>query len=496
MKIKRKQEPVGIVDIGSNSIRLCVYDGAARVPVPLFNEKAVCALGQGLGTSGRLNPEGVEKAVAAVGRFVALTRAMEVEWLDVLATAAVRDAGDGADFVRRLERSFDIEVKVLSGGQEAKLAALGVLCGIPEADGVVADLGGGSLELVTVQDGDVGGHVTMPLGVLRMAEAAGDDRGKAGELIDHHLKKVKWLTTGRGRALYAVGGAWRAIARICIAQTHHPLTVLDTFSLDPREALRIIDLVANQSRKSLEKVPGVSKKRLSALPLAALLLDRIIRATQPDRLVFSIYGMREGQFFKRLPERLKQQNPLISVCRLLAQTNSRFPEHGDELMAWLAPLFPQETPREAKLRHAACLVSDIFWNEHPDYRAEQAFLKVLRLPFMGVPHRDRIALAYTILVRYQGDDDGAHGRMAAQMLDDDELRRCRLSGQALRLAHAVSGGAPNLLKQTRLLADRGQLILDVPADNPAFAIENDRTFDRLAKALDCESLVFRRVIPA
>jgi exopolyphosphatase/guanosine-5'-triphosphate,3'-diphosphate pyrophosphatase len=496
MRIKRKQEPVGIIDIGSNSIRLCVYDGAVRVPVPLFNEKAVCALGEGLGTSGRLNPAGIEQAMVAVGRFVALSRAMEVEWLDILATAAVRDASDGAAFVRRLEAAFDVEVKVLSGGQEAKLAALGVLCGLPDADGIVADLGGGSLELVTVKDGDVGGHVTMPLGVLRMAEAAGDDRGKAGELIERHLKKVKWLSKGKGRSLYAVGGAWRAIARICIAQTHHPLTVLDTFSLDPREALRIIDLVASQSRKSLEKVPGVSKKRVSALPLAAQLLDRIIRATQPDRLVFSIYGMREGQFFKRLPERLRQQDPLISVCRNLALSKSRFPEHGDELMAWLAPLFPKETAREAKLRHAACLTSDMFWNEHPDYRAEQAFLKVLRLPFMGVPHRDRIALAYTILVRYQGDEDGIHGAMAAQMLDEVELKRCRIAGLALRLAHTVSGGAPNLLKQTRLVADRGDLILEVPHGNPAFAIENDRTFDRLARAMDCGSLIFRRVIPA
>jgi exopolyphosphatase/guanosine-5'-triphosphate,3'-diphosphate pyrophosphatase len=492
MKIRRKQEPVGIIDIGSNSIRLCVYDGAARVPVPLFNEKAVCALGLGLGKTGRLNPEGVEQAMAAVGRFVALSRAMEVEWLDILATAAVRDASDGAQFVDRLEQTYGVEVKVLSGGQEARLAAMGVLCGIPDADGIVADLGGGSLELVTIKGGDVGKYVTMPLGVLRMVEAAGDDRDKASDLIEKHLKNVKWLAGGKGRALYAVGGAWRAIARICISQTHHPLTVLDTFSLEPREALRIIDLVATQSRKSMEKVPGVSKKRLAALPLAALLLDHVIRATGPSRLVFSIYGMREGQFFKRLPERLKVQDPLLSVCRNLALMNARFPEHGDELMNWTGALFPADGARESKLRHAACLASDIFWNEHPDYRAEQAFLKVLRLPFMGVPHRDRVALAYTILVRYQGADDGPHGEMAVQRLDEADLRRCRLAGLALRLAHTVSGGAPNLLRQTRLLADKSELVLEIPPGHPAALLENDRTFDRLARAMDCDRLVLRR----
>lgn len=493
MKIKRRQEPVGIIDIGSNSIRLCVYDGAARVPVPLFNEKAVCALGLGMGKSGMLNPEGMEQAMAAVGRFVALSRAMEVERLDILATAAVRDAADGADFVGQLESRYHVEVKVLSGGQEAKAAAMGVLCGTPDADGIVADLGGGSLELVTVQNGDFGDHVTMPLGVLRLAEAAGDDRTKADEVITKYLKKVPFLHQGQGRALYAVGGAWRAIARICISQTHHPLTVLDNFAIDPKEALRIIDLIAGQSRKSLEKVPGVSKKRVGNLPLAALLLDRVIRATNPSNLVFSIYGMREGQFYRRLPEGLRQQDPLLSVCRQMAQMNSRFPEHGDELMAWMAPLFPGETAHDARLRHAACLVSDIFWNEHPDYRAEQAFHRLLRLPFMGVPHRDRAAIAYTVYQRYQGDDDTAHAQMAIQLLDESDLKRCRVTGIALRLAHTLSGGAPNLLKRTRLLFDGDDVIIEVPGGNPAFAIENDRTFDKLAKASGCVNLVFRKV---
>ncbi len=492
MKIKRRQEPVGIIDIGSNSIRLCVYDGASRVPVPLFNEKAVCALGQGLGASGRLNPEGVDHALKVISRYVALSRAMEVERLDILATAAVRDAGDGEEFARAIESQNGVDVKILSGGQEAKLAATGVLCGTPDADGIVADLGGGSLELITVANGDFGDHVTMPLGVLRLAEASGDDRAAASAIVDDHLKKVPWLDQHQGRDLYAVGGAWRAIARICITQTHHPLTVLDNFSLDAREALRIIDLVSSQSRKSLEKVPGVSKKRVGNLPMAALTLEKVIRAVNPERLVFSIYGMREGQFYRRLPDRLKSEDPLLWVCRQMALMNARFPEHGDELMAWMAPLFPGETPHDARLRHAACLISDIFWNEHPDYRAEQSFLRVLRLPFMGVSHRDRAAIAFTIYQRYQGSDDSLHAQMASGLLGEADQKRCRLTGMALRLAHTLSGGAPNLLRETRLLFEDGNLILEAPANNPAFAIENDRTFDRLAKVVDCADLIFRR----
>lgn len=493
MKIWHRVEPIGIIDIGSNSIRLCVYDIGHRVPVPLFNEKGVCALGRGLGSSGRLNPEGVIAARAVVGRFVALCRAMEVERLDILATAAVRDAEDGPAFVAELEERYGVRIKVLSGGQEAKMAASGVLCGSPDADGIVADLGGGSLELVTVQNGKSGRHVTMPLGLLRLSEASGENRDRAGEIVDNRLSGIPWLEEGQGRNLYAVGGAWRALARICIAHTHHPLTVLDNFSLDAKEALSLLDLVSIQSRKSLEKIPGLSRKRLPGVPLAALILERVTREVKPSRLVFSIYGMREGQFFRRLPERLRAEDPLLSVCRRMALSNSRFPEHGDEVLAWMAPLFPNETAHAARLRHAACLVSDIFWNEHPDYRAEQAFLRILRLPFMGVGHDDRAAIAFTIYCRYQGAEDSPVVARAIQLLDEESLRRCRAVGQALRLAHTLSGGAPNLLRQTRLIAEQRYLVLEMPADNPAFVLDLDRAFDRLARSLGCEALLARRV---
>ncbi len=493
MKIKRVMEPVGIVDIGSNSIRLCVYDGASRVPVPLVNEKAVCGLAQGLGASGRLNPAGIEEALAVVGRFVILTRAMDVVRLDVLATAAVRDASDGDAFIAEIKRRTGVEVKVLSGGQEARLAALGVLCGTPEADGIVCDLGGGSLELVTVANGRFGQHVTMPLGLLRLSEASSDNRNVAAGIVERHLTDIPWLGEGQGRTVYAVGGAWRTLARICIAHTHHPLSVLDNFNIDAREALRIIDLVAAQSRKSLEKVPGVSKKRVAGLPLAALVLDRVMRRIQPKRLAFSIYGMREGQFFKRLPDKLKAEDPLLSVCRQLAQLNSRFPAHGDELMAWMAPLFPAEVPHHARIRHAACLVSDAFWSEHPDYRAEQAFLRMLRLPFMGVSHADRAAIALTVFIRYQGIEEATVVQLATGLLDEGAIRRCRITGTALRLAHTLSGGAPNLLRLTRLKIEGSSIVLEVPADNPAFISDPDRSFDRLARAVDCETLVFRKV---
>ncbi|MBF0130049.1 MAG: Ppx/GppA family phosphatase [Alphaproteobacteria bacterium] len=488
----RRERPVGIVDIGSNSVRMVVYEGMRRTPLPMFNEKAVCALGQGLERTGRLNPEGVVMAFLAVGRFARLAREMGVEQLNILATAAVRDAEDGGAFVAELERRCGVNVRVLSGAQEAELAALGVLCSIPEARGLVADLGGGSLELVMVSEGTFGDFATMPLGVLRLSDASGGDRAVASDLVDRHILKLGWLGEARGKTLYAVGGAWRALARVCISQAAYPLQVLDNFTIAQADALQVASTIARPSRKSLEKVPGVSVKRLAYLPQAALVLERLLLAVRPERVVFSIYGMREGEVYKRRPPRIRREDPLISACLHMVQCAGRFAEHGEELMDWTSPLFADETPSQRRLRRAACVLGDVFWNEHPDYRAEQAFLRVLRLPFMGLDHRDRASLALAVYIRYKGDDAGDPARQARQLLDEEQFRRMNVLGLALRLGHTMSGGAPHLLRQTRLDPAPGHLVLTLRGRDPAFPPGVfERRLERLAAALGLRADIVR-----
>ncbi|TAN48816.1 MAG: Ppx/GppA family phosphatase, partial [Rhodospirillales bacterium] len=407
-----RRHPVAIIDIGSNSIRLCVYDGLIRTPTPMFNEKVLCALGQGLDARGRLNPDGVVMAKAALGRFIALARAMGAARIDILATAAVRDAKDGADFVASIERETGAKITVLSGEEEAKLAALGVMCGKPGMTGLVADLGGGSLDLVEVDHGGFGSFASLPLGVLRIAEKAGDDRAKALDYIEKHLNKNDWLLAMQGQPLYAVGGAWRSLARLCIAQTGYPLQVLDNFTIGRREADGLVDLISRQSRRSLEKFGAVSKKRVATLPQAALLLSHLMVLAKPERLVFSVYGLREGQFYKHLPENLKAEDPLIAACRDLARRLGRFAEHADEIMVWSAPLFAGEADQDQRLRMASALLSDAFWNEHPDYRAEQAFLRTFRMPFMGLEHQERAFLALSMFARHQGNPEAPFAQQA------------------------------------------------------------------------------------
>ncbi|NKB44974.1 MAG: exopolyphosphatase [Alphaproteobacteria bacterium] len=456
-----------------------------RTPVPIYNEKSTCALGRDLETTGKLNPEGIEKTLQILGRFTVLTDAMGLDRLDVLGTAAIRDASDGKKFVEAVRKETGLSIKVLTGKQEAQRSALGVLCGIPDADGMVADLGGGSLELVDVRDGDFAHHATLPLGTLRLADSSGLDLGKVLETINVHFDQESWISGVKGRTVYAVGGAWRALARVCIAHMNYPLHVLDNFTLTRLQAQSLFGLISNLSPQTLEKIRGVDKSRLQALPLAAKMLERLLEIGQPNNLVFSIYGMREGQFYKDLPDSLKSEDPLISAAEELCRAAGRDPHLGYEAYEWLSPLFPNETDDQAKLRLAACLLRDVYWSEHPDYRAEQAFLRVLRLPFMGLEHEDRAGLALALFYRYRTDDTTPTIDQAHAMLNEERLHRVRTIGLGLRLAYSLTGGAPDILEKAKLDMGKAAVTLTLPRDEPVFdGGSYPKRLSRLASHID------------
>ena len=366
----------------------------------MFNEKAQCALGRGLAETGRLNPDGVTVALDSLARFVCLAEAMGVGRLDLVATAAVRDAADGSDFVAEIERRFGVPVAVLSGAEEVRLAALGVLSGIPEADGLLGDLGGGSLDLVALDGGRCGEHATLPLGHLRLGEFASGGTAAIAKFVDENVSNVSWLDAAAGRSLYAIGGAWRAMARIFIDQTGHPLHVVDNFTIDGDEALRLAQLIAGLSAESIDRIPAIPRRRLESVPAAASVLRALIERVAPDRIVFSGFGMREGQLLQGLPAKLRQQDPLISGCIGFAERTGRFSISGNEILQWMEPVLAGDASFDRRLCLAACLLSDIGWTEHPDYRAEHAFHRVLRMPFAGLTHQDRVYLALAIFVRY------------------------------------------------------------------------------------------------
>jgi len=487
--------PVGIIDIGSNSVRFVVFAGLTRAPVQLFNEKSACALGAGLQKNGVLNPDGRDCAVSAVGRYVRLARAMGVGRLDLLATAAVRDAADGPAFVAEVAERFGISVRVLSGHDEGSLAALGVLLGTPDAEGIVADLGGGSLELVEIDGGRVdplGRLCSMPLGVLRLDDIAQGGEAAVDAAIRDNLARVPWVAERPVRTLYAVGGSWRALAKLCMTQENHPLQVLDKYTLSRDKALALTDLVARIGRRSMDKIPGISRRRIAVLPHAARLLQALLNEIKPERLVFSIHGMREGFYYTNLPDEIRDRDPIVDMCEAVAGNGHRFAQQPAVLMRFLDPLFSNETEKQMRQRFAACMLGDLYWDEHPDFRGQQAFFKTLRLPVVGFDHEDRAALALMVLYRYQSYDEIHDAQGVLALLSPEDRVRVQAVGCGLRLAHVISGGAPGILGRCRLILEPWRLVLRIPSDDPAFdGAAFEKRLDRLARCLGRESAIER-----
>lgn len=481
---RRSAGPVGVIDIGSNSIRLVVYAGDERAPLPIFNEKVLCGLGRGLERSNRLNDEGKSLALANLSRFSSLAKAMGVRHLRVVGTAAIRDADDGRAFVADIQRKTGLKVEILDGEEEARLSASGVISGTPGADGLMGDLGGGSLELVSLKRGELGRHVTLPYGPLRLREIT-DRRQLLLDVIDHRLDKIDWLDKAKGRDFYAVGGSWRGIARLHMAHVNYPLRVIHHYTLSRAKAEDFLDLIAGLSRESLERIGRVPRKRLEVLPIAALVLHRVLVRAKPSRLVFSALGLREGCLYDRLTAAQRRRDPLLVACEQVAGASARFAIDGHALHRWIAPLFRKTTPELERLRLAACLLADIAWNEHPDYRAEIAFLRVLRMPMVGIDHPGRAFLALAVYTRYAGTAEGDVTGPAWMLLDEDQLREAYRLGLALRLAFTLSGGTPDVLRRVHLERGEGQVRLRIQRRLASMAGEAvERRFQALAEALD------------
>lgn len=457
-----KRAPVGVIDIGSNSIRLVIFEAAKRNPVPLFNEKALCAIGRGVRATGHLDPAGVRRALRVLDRFRLLCALRGVGRLEAVATAAVRDAEDGPDFVAEASRRTGVKVRVLSGAEEAALAADGVISGIPEANGLVGDLGGGSLELTRLSPGRRGENATLALGPLQLMDASGGSVGRARKIVDQALKGVDWLSACKGETLYAVGGIWRSLARLHMRHEAYALHVLHHYTIAAREAEKMSQVLAAQSRKSLESIPELPRRRIETLPYGALVLERLIASARVARVVISAYGLREGILFNMLSEDERARDPLLEAAREMASMLGRSAEHGEELAAWTAPLFPEESAGEARLRRAACLLSDIAWRAHPDYRGAHAFYEILRAPIAGLDHPARAFLARSVFFRYTGGDEEAGLAEGVEPVAGPERSAQALKlGLALRLGHVLSGTTAGVLTRTALELSKRALILRI-----------------------------------
>ncbi|GJD75785.1 exopolyphosphatase [Methylobacterium goesingense] len=475
-------EPVAIIDIGSNSVRLVAYDGLTRAPTPLYNEKVLCGLGRNVLTTGRLNEEAVRRALVALARFRVLCETMRVSRIFVLATAAARDAENGAEFLAAAEAACGQRIELLSGRREAELSALGVISGFHAPDGVVGDLGGGSLELVDVRGATVGMGVTMPLGGLALQDLSGGSVKKALKIVRENLKKAApQLETLRGRSFYAVGGTWRALARLHQSARGYPLHVMHGYSVEPSDELNFLEVVERTDAALLQDVESVSEARRPLLAYGAVVLEEIIRIGRPRELAVSASGVREGLLYEQLDRDARLTDPLLAAAAELNDLRARSPGHARDLIAWsdrfIASLDQPETADERRLRHAACLLSDIGWRAHPDYRGEQSVNVITHAAFVGIDHPGRAYLALAIYFRHEGIAPEKASPMLRNLAGPRLFERARLLGALLRLAYPLSAGMEGALGDLPVTVSEGRVSLTLPPGREA--LPGDRILNRV-----------------
>jgi exopolyphosphatase/guanosine-5'-triphosphate,3'-diphosphate pyrophosphatase len=472
--------PVAVVDIGSNSVRLVVYDELSRAPTPIFNEKSLCAIGHGVATTGELSASGVERALVSLQRFRTLISIMGVEDVYAIATAAARDASNGTAFIAEATAAIGAPVDLLSGRREAELSAMGVISGFHEPDGIVADLGGGSLELVDIKETIVGKGVSLPLGGLSLMDASEHSLRAAVKIARESLAKVKILDKLRGRTLYAVGGTWRALAKLHMRQRNYFLSVMHGYVIPTREAADFAGLLERVNAEALVAVESVAPARRPLLAYGAIVLDEIIRRAQPKEVTISAAGLREGLLYERLSSAERREDPLLVAARVLNEINARSPRHAEELCAWTDEFMESarfdESAEERRLRHAACLLADVNWRAHPDYRSEQSLNIIANAAFTGIDHPGRCFIALSMAYRYLGLDADVNPRMRA-LVSPRLVDRARLLAGATRVAYLVSAGMADVLPRTPMLCTKTKLTLTLPQDFAPLA--SDRLNNRL-----------------
>jgi exopolyphosphatase/guanosine-5'-triphosphate,3'-diphosphate pyrophosphatase len=441
-----------VIDIGSNSVRLVIYRLDGRAIWTVFNEKVLAGLGRDVARTRRLSPEGVTTTLTTLKRFQAVLGASDHNHVFAVATAAVREAVDGPDFVKRVRDETGLEVRVLSGPEEARYSALGVLAGAPDAEGLAGDLGGSSLELTCLSGGEPREGVSLPLGPFALRGGESFDairvRQRTGKVLDG--------VDGRfaTRSFYAVGGGWRNLALLQMRIAGYPLQIVHQYDIPSADALDAARFIARQSKGSLDRIPGVSKRRLETIPYAAVVLESLIERLGIERITISAYGLREGLLFEAMDPAVRALDPLIEGCISMSAREGVDEALGPALEAWLTPVFSRLTPffegRDAKLTAAVCHLADLGARLHPDHRADLVFEQVLRAPIPGLSHPERAFLAVALFSRHTASAPAPEPALLRRILSDDQHERARALGAAVRLGCDLSGRNARLLGKSRL----------------------------------------------
>ncbi len=456
-----------IIDIGSNTVRLVVYGGTMRAPTVLLNEKVTAKLGREIAATGRLADEAMALALRGLKRFTLLLADLGIKDIETVATAAVRDAVNGPEFVESL-RAIGLNPRVISGEEEALLSAHGVIGAFPDARGIVADLGGGSLELVRVADGQTDSASTLPLGTLRLPEYRKGGRGEMRKNLDKAIRKGGWdlsaTPEAANGALYLVGGTWRAMAVYAMAARGYPLSDPHGFVIETPVALELATGLALSETDTLKGRDRISSMRAEKLPDAAVLLQALLTRLAPDRVVFSSWGLREGLLYDRLPAHTRSQDPLLAGVAVFANQRGSAPTLATRMAAWTLDAAPAREHGSERLRLAATMLALAGMQIEPNIRLPQAINWALHKRWVGIDGKGRAMLAAAIAANGNQMSLPSEVRTLA---GEDALEEAVRWGLALRLARRLGAQSARSLEVSRLVIEDGALVLRLATSHAA-----------------------------
>lgn len=458
--------PIAVIDIGSNSVRQVIYEGLAQAPSVLFNEKVLCGLGRGMVHSNRLNESGVDRTFLALRRFRALGEQLNVSKTHVIATAAVRDAENGKEFIENVTRITGCRVEVLTGAMEARYSAMGIQSGFHRPTGIAGDIGGGSLELITV-DRELGEGVTLPLGGLRLTELSGGSLAEAKKIARANLKEVTLNWPGIERNFYAIGGTWRSLAKLHIANKNYPLSLVHDYELSADEMMDFCKFIATNDVSKMSGIDAVSRNRRDLLPVGAVVMRETLRALKADWVVMSSLGLREGVLYSMLSPEEQAHDSLLVACRDLSTLRARNPEHCQELATWTEKAFAtlgiDESENDRRHREASCYLADIAWRAHPDFRAQQYMGIIANAGFVGISHEGRAYLAMANYYRYTGLGAKVTPPTIATLASPIVQKKARVLAAMFRVLYLFSATMPGVISQLQIRKDdSGGVVISIP----------------------------------
>lgn len=463
-KSLKEDSRIAIIDIGSNSIRMLIYEDFNSSIVPFFNEKAVCELGKNLDKSRKLNKSGKEYAIKVLKRFNEILNVSKINNFQIIATAALREATDAQDFVKEIENIFSTSVKILSGDQEAEYAAEGVKVSFKNVDGLVADLGGGSLELAHVDNNKILEKTSLPLGVLRLLNNPLIKKNNLPKYVKKLFKDEKWLAKKKFKNLYLVGGTWRALFKLHLFQNDHPVHIIHQYYLEKFELLRFTDKISRFNKNKLKSVEYISKSRTQYLPYSSIILNEILDITSPDFIHCSICGVREGKLALDFLDDVDINQNTKNSLNFISKKRGDIGENYKKYFNFIKPVFIENEYFNEELLILACVLSHMDWGLGAFQKAELVFNETLNTPLLKLTHKERIQLALACYWRYCSIKYNPKIEYL-KFLNNNEIFSSKQVGSALRFANSLTSISTIFLDEFKLYKRGNSIFLKIPSQH-------------------------------